>query len=81
MSYQNQAQTIPTGCWLLSLLIVLSGCVTTTTTAPLPSLPCPITSTNAPLSVSQNQAMMTQASQKRLQDRERTIAAQTQQRL
>jgi uncharacterized coiled-coil protein SlyX len=38
-----------------------------------------MTSTNAPPSVSQNQAMMTQVLQKRLQEKERTIAAQSQQ--
>jgi len=38
-----------------------------------------MSSTSVPLSVSQNQAMMTQALQKRLQEKERTIAAQSQQ--
>jgi len=78
MCYQNLAQIVQTGCWLLGL-VILSGCVTTPPTDSLPSLPCPMTSTSAPLSVSQNKAMMTQALQKRLQEKERTIAAQSQQ--
>jgi hypothetical protein len=40
-----------------------------------------MTSTNAPPSVSQNQAMMTQVLQKRLQEKERTIAAHNPNRL
>jgi flagellar motility protein MotE (MotC chaperone) len=37
------------------------------------------TSANDPLSISQNQTVMTHALQKRLQEKERTIAVQTQQ--
>ena len=82
MHYQN-AQT---GCWLLGL-VILSGCVTTPPTDALPSFPCPVTSVNALASVgqdqvtnnNQNRTTMTQALQKRLQEKERTIAAQTQQ--
>src|SRR6185295_3398835 len=60
--------------------IVLSGCASLTTpTDSLPSLPCPVTSTNAPPSMSQNQTIMNQALQKSLQEKERTIATQTQQ--
>ena len=81
MRYQL-AQIIQTGCWLLGLM-VLPGCVTTTPpTESLPALPCPETpvrSINAPAPVSQNQTIMTHALQKRLQEKERTIAAQTQQ--
>jgi uncharacterized coiled-coil protein SlyX len=62
--------------------IVLSGCANLTipsTTKDSPSpLPCPVmlTSTTAPPSVRQNQPIMIQALQKRLQEKERTIAAQ-----
>jgi len=82
MRYQNLAQFIQAGCWLLGL-VMLPACVTTTPpTEPLPSLPCPeipVTSINAPSPVTQNQTIMTQALQKRLHERERTIAEQTQQ--
>ena len=87
MRYPNLAQITHAGGWLLGL-VLLSGCVSTTPpTDPLPSLPCPVTSTTAPPSISQdqatstnkNRATMTQALQKRLQERERTIAAQSQQ--
>ena len=79
-------QTAQTGCWLLAL-VILSGCVTTPSSDALPSFPCPAASMNAPVSISQdqatnnnqNRATMPQALQKRLQERERTIAAQTQQ--
>jgi TolA-binding protein len=81
MHYQN-AQT---GYWLLGL-VILSGCVTTPSPDALPSLPCSVTSTIPPsvgqdqaTNNNQNRATMTQALQKRLQERERTIAAQTQQ--
>ena len=82
MHYQN-AQT---GCWLLGL-VMLSGCVTTPPLDALPSLPCPVTSTAIPSSVgqdqprtnNQNRAILTETLQKRLRERERTIAAQTQQ--
>ena len=70
--------------------MVLSACANLTTSSPtdsLPSLPCPETSMNAPPPASQDQATSsnkhlvtsTQALQKRLQEKERTIAAQTQQ--
>lgn len=78
MRYQNLAQIIPAGWWLLGI-VMLSGCITIPPTDALPSLPCAATSTKAPLSDSQNETLMTQALQKRLQERERTIAAQTQQ--
>jgi outer membrane murein-binding lipoprotein Lpp len=78
MHYQNLAQIVQVGSWLLGLAI-LSGCVSTPPTDSLSSLPCPVSSTSAQLSVSQNQAMMTQTLQKRLQEKERTIAAQSQQ--
>jgi hypothetical protein len=82
MRYQL-AQIIQAGRWFLGLLVMLPGCVTTTQPMEsLPSLPCPVTSvssTDAPHPVSQNQTIMTHALQKRLQEKERTIAAQTQQ--
>ena|ERR1041384_8047699 len=78
MRYLNLTQIVQTGWWLLGL-VILSGCVTSPPTDSLPSLACPMSSTSAPLPVSQNQAMMTQALQKRFQEKERTIAAQSQQ--
>ena len=86
MRYQNLAQITQAGGWLLGLE-VLSGCVTTPSSDALPSFPCPAASMNAPVSISQdqatnnnqNRATMPQALQKRLQERERTIAGQTQQ--
>ena len=77
MRSQNLTQIIQVR-WLLGL-VILSGCVTTPPMDSFPSRPCPMTSTNAPPSVSQNQAMMTQVLQKRVQEKERTIAAQSQQ--
>lgn len=79
MHYQN-AQT---GCWLLGL-VMLSGCVTT---PPPDALPCPVTSTaiassvgeDQPSTNNQNTAILMETLQKRLRERERTIAAQTQQ--
>ena len=83
MRYQNLAQIIQVGCWLLGL-ILLSGCVTTPPTDAPPSLSCPVTSITVPPSVSQDQATnnnksqttMTHALQQRLQ---RTIATQNKQ--
>ena len=71
-----------TGCWLLGL-VILSGCVTTTPDA-VPSLFCPVTSTTIPPAAglaltNQHGAILIQSLQKRLQERERTIATQTHQ--
>jgi hypothetical protein len=88
MRYQNLAQLTQAGGWLLGLVGLLSGCVSTTPTTDLPSLPCPVAFTPvvpSPISQDQtadnakNQAIMVQTLQKRLQERERTIATQTQQ--
>jgi hypothetical protein len=77
MRFQNLVQLIQAGCCLLGL-VMLPGCVTTSPTDALLSVPCAVTtSTNEnPPSTSQDQAT-TQALQKRLQKNERTIAAQT----
>ena len=76
----------PAGVWLLGL-VLLSGCITTAPTDAPSSPSCPVTSITAPASVSQDQATtnntsqaaMIHALQKRLQEKERTLAAQTQQ--
>jgi len=62
-------------------LMVPSGCANFTTTPPptidsLPSLTCPDTLASIP--TSQDQAMATETLQKRLHERERTIAIQSQ---
>ena len=75
---RNLAHIVPAGWWFLGFM-VLSGCVTIPPPDAPPSLPCPPTFVNAPPPVSQNQALMTQMLQKRLQEKERTIAAQNQQ--
>ena len=83
MRYQHFAQSLQACVCLLGLLI-LSGCVTTAPTDLPPPLPCTMTSTYTPASVSQDQATndpksqttMTPALQQRLQ---RTITAQSKQ--
>lgn len=85
VGFSMRYQHTKVGGYLLGLAM-LSGCVSTPPPNDPLAVPCPAISTNALLPVSQdptsqnkNQAMMTQALQKRLQESERTIAAQSQQ--